>query len=291
MPEGATELQRRIGSRVRQRRTDMGLTLKNLAERSGLSERFLSGVEAGRSNISIVRLSQLAQALDQPLTSLLRPERVSARQAIDGLLAECTEVELERALSILQVMLGRRIPPVVALLGVRGAGKSMIGAPLAEALGVPFIELADQIEDRAGMSLGDVFTLHGEPYYRGLELECFTHLIERNEPCVVALPGGIVGSLEAMELLRGGCTSLWLRATADDYWDRVFDQGDTRPMSGRSAPRADLRALIQRRAPLYAQADITVDTSGVPPDQVLSRVLAALDARRRRPLAPHTDQD
>ena len=283
MTSAAMDLQKRVGSRVRARRVDLGDTIRAVSDRSGLSPRFLADVEAGKANISIGKLCCLAQALEQPLTSLVRPTGGGPRQAIDSLLAECSEAELTRVLGVLEVTLGRRTPPIVALVGVRGAGKSTVGKPLAAALNVPFVELVEHIEARAGLTLSDIFTLHGEPFYRRLELECFARLVESNERCVVALPGGIVSSDAAIELLRGSSTAVWLRATADDYWDRVFEQGDTRPMSGRSDARADLRELNRRRDPLDEPADNTVDTSGIPPEQVVLDVLDALDAARRRP--------
>jgi XRE family aerobic/anaerobic benzoate catabolism transcriptional regulator len=283
VPNAGQGLHHRIGGRVRQRRGDLGYTVKGLAERSGLSPRFLSDVESGKANISVGRLEQLAEALEQPLVSLVGPTGGGARQAIDALLAQCTEAELARALGVLEVALGRRTPPIIALVGVRGAGKSTVGPPLAEALGLPFVELDHRIEARAGLPIPDIFTLHGEGFYRRLELECFAELVEAHEPCVVALPGGIVASEAALNLLRGSCTAVWLRAKAQDYWDRVFAQGDTRPMSGRADAKADLRELIRRRDPLYEPADLSIDTSGTAPAQVVERVLAALEASRRRP--------
>jgi XRE family aerobic/anaerobic benzoate catabolism transcriptional regulator len=272
------DLPQRIGSRVRRRRGELGLTVRSLSELSGLSARFLADVETGKANISIVRLADLAGALQLSITSLIRPMAGGTRQAIDDLLADCTESDLVRVLGGIELALGRRTPKIVALTGIRGAGKSAVGLQLAGALDVPFVELTDHIEARAGLGLSDIFTLHGEQYYRSLEIACFAALVDANEPCVVALPGGIVGSDAARELLRGSCTSVWLHATPEEYWDRVFAQGDTRPMAGRSDAMADLRALIDRREPLYRQADHVIDTSGIQPEQVAAAVLAALDA-------------
>ncbi len=278
MTDSEDQLQR-IGSRVRGRRAELGLTVRQLAERSGLSPRFLSDVEWGKSNISVSRLTQLAEALELPLLALLRPTYGDARQRVDALIASCTEPELERLVRVIEVALGRRSPPIVALIGVRGAGKSAIGQGLAARLELPFVELAYRIEARAGMPLGDVFTLHGQAFYRTIELECFVDLVDAGQPCVVALPGGIVTSEQAMDLMRSSCTSVWLRATAELYWERVFAQGDTRPMSGRTHAMADLRALMARRAPLYEQADLVVDTSNASIEEAVTTVVAALDAR------------
>jgi len=281
--ESGTGLQERIGTRVRARRRELGLTAKVLAQRSGLSARFLSDVEAGRANISVGKLERLASAVELPLSSLLQPAGGGVRAAIGTLLAGCSEVELVRALGVLEVILGRRTPRIVALVGIRGAGKSTVGVRLAAELGVEFIDLTDCIESRAGMGVGDLFTLHGEQFYRSIELACFSEIVAAQRPCVIALPGGIVTSDAAMELLRESCTSVWLRATAETYWERVFSQGDTRPMAGRQDAMADLRALIARREPLYQQADLVVDTADVPVDQTVSAVLSAVEAAGRRP--------
>ncbi len=280
MSRDAHALQKRIGGRVRQRRTTLGYTVKVLAERSGLSPRFLSDVEAGKANISVSRLEALADALGLALTSLLRPTAGSARQRIEELLEGRTDEELTRLLDVIEIALGRRTPRVIALLGVRGAGKSTVGRLLARALSLPLVELADRIEAAAGLSLGDIFTLHGERYYRTIELRCFAELVASGIPCVVALPGGVVSSDAALTLLKESCTSVWLEATAQDYWSRVFSQGDTRPMAGRADAMADLRTLIQQRDPLYRQADLVVNTSGVSPEQVTATILTALDTPR-----------
>jgi len=276
--ETGLSLAERVGGRVRWRRQQRGDTVKTMANRSGLSARFLADVEAGRANISVARLDDVAAALEVPITSLLRPAAGGPRQTLESLLSRCTEEEIRKLLPLVEVALGRRTPRVIALLGVRGAGKSTVGPPLAKSLGVPFVELAERIEAQAGMALGDIFTLHGEAFYRGLELQCLSELVAVGTACVAALPGGIVGSEPAARLIRTGCTSVWLRASADDYWDRVFSQGDTRPMDGRADPKADLRALVRVRAPLYEAADLVIDTSGVPPRTVVARTLAALES-------------
>lgn len=269
-----------VASRVRARRSELSLTLKQLAERSGLSPRFLSDVESGKTNISVGRLGDLAGALDVGLIWLLRPVAGDARASLDSLLVDCTEAELRRLVDVIEVALGRRHPKIVALLGIRGAGKSTVGADLSEVLDLPFVELAGRIEARAAMSLGDIFTLHGEAFYREIELSCFADLVQEGCPCVVALPGGIVTSDAAQTLLRSSCTSVWLRATAEVYWDRVFAQGDTRPMAGHANAMADLRSLVKQRNPLYARADLVVDTAKVSPEQVVAAVVAGLEAKQ-----------
>ncbi len=283
MAEAHQDLQRRIGGRVRQGRSNRGATLKILAAQSGLSVRFLSDVESGKANISIGKLAQLATALDVSITSLIQPTGGGPRQAIDALLTSCNDAELVRIRDVIEVTLGKRTPRIIGLLGVRGAGKSTVGQQLASELGLPFVELGTRIEARAGMPIGDIFTSHGEPHYRALELECLAALVDAGRPCVVALTGGIVGYESAFNLVRESCTSVWLKATADDYWSRVHAQGDTRPMAGRKDAMADLRRLITRRNPLYQQADLVFDTSHTTPDATAAAILTALEASGRRP--------
>ncbi len=273
----------RIGARIRARRTDLGLTLPQLAEAAGVSARFLSDVETGKANISIGRLAGIAAALGTPLHALVREPPRGPRAAIDALLDRCDEAQLRRIQALVEGAVGARRPAIVALLGIRGAGKSTVGPLLAEALGIPFVELDARISARAGMPVGDIFTLHGEPYYRRLEYECLQALVDAGEPCVVALPGGIVGHDAARQLIDAHCASVWLRADPEDYWARVFAQGDTRPMQGRDDAMAELRALVARREPLYARSDLVQDTSRAAPDEVARRIAAELEHRGLRP--------
>ncbi len=223
----------------------------------------------------------LAEALQTPLDGLIKPIEEGPKIALVRLLESCSDEQAARVLEVIEITLGHRRPGMIALLGLRGAGKTSVGAALGEALGLPFVELADQIELLAGMPLGDIFTLHGEAYYRRLELRSFSELVVSGQPCVVALPGGIVGSEASRTLIAESCTSIWLRAEAEDYWARVFSQGDTRPMRGRHDAMADLRALVKQRHPLYAAADLTVDTSGIALAQVVWAVQVALKDLRR----------
>lgn len=271
------ELLRRIGSRARHRRGELGLSIKALAERAGMSPRFLSDVEAGRGNIAVGRLDNLADALEMPVVSLLQPTAGSVRSSIDELLAGCSEAELAPLLSVLEAARGKRVRKVIALLGVRGAGKSTVGRALAKQLGLPFVELVAQIEELAGMPLGELFDLHGTGYYRRLEHRCLTDLLTSGRACVAALPGGIVSRPDAFQLVRETCHSVWLRAEPQDYWERVHAQGDTRPMAGREDAEAELQALIAQRNPLYRQAEHVVETSGIEPDAVVTTLLTKLD--------------
>lgn len=221
-----------LGRTVRARRTEQALTLAALSERAGVSERFLAQLEAGQGNISVARLCDVAQALGTTAAGLLEGADAPARRR------------------------------VVALLGLRGAGKSTIGAQLAQRLDVPFVELDQLVERAAGLSLSEVFELQGESFYRRLERDTLRRFLsDARGGAVLATGGSIVSDADSFELLRRSATTVWLKAKPEDHMVRVRAQGDERPMKNRDNAMAELRALLRGRAPLYAQADHVVDTS------------------------------
>jgi XRE family transcriptional regulator, aerobic/anaerobic benzoate catabolism transcriptional regulator len=221
-----------LGRRVRSLRDERSLSQRALAERADLSLRFLADVEAGHGNISIARLADLAAALEVPLPSLLPADEVRASR-----------------------------DRVVALLGLRGAGKSTVGCALAERLGRAFVELDEQIERRAGLRLAEIFEIHGEAYYRRLERELLRELLSSGRALVLATGGSLVTDADSWSLLRQHARTVWLRARPEDHWERVVAQGDARPMADRPRAMTELRAILDARGPLYAQADETIDTS------------------------------
>jgi XRE family aerobic/anaerobic benzoate catabolism transcriptional regulator len=233
---GADRLLGALGERVRALRGQRRLTLQQLARRARLSPRFLVQVEQGAANISVRKLAGLAAALDTtPAALLAAPERPRPRS---------------------------RAPlPVIALLGLRGAGKSTIGRRLARRLRVPFVELDRRVEEAAGMALGELFALHGEAYYRRLEREALERVLADGRPLVLATGGGLPASPETYGLLRERALTVWLRAAPEDHWNRVVQQGDRRPMADHPEAMAELRRLLAAREPLYARAEATVDTS------------------------------
>ena len=241
-----------LGRAVRAARTEAGLTLKQLASASSLSERFLSDLEAGKANVSILRLTEVARATGTSASALLTiAERGSEPRE-----------ETKQGLGL------------IALLGLRGAGKSTIGARAASALGVPFVELDERIAGRAGMSVGEMLDLHGASYYRRLEREELDHLLAEGGPAIVATAGNIVGDHGIFERLLASTTTVWLRASAEDHYGRVVAQGDTRPMANRKNAMQELRGLLRARRPLYERAEHTVDTTRLGLDRATIRVVA-----------------
>ncbi len=222
----------RLGSAIRELREQQGLSVADLASRADLSSRFVTEIQAGRGNVSIVRLAALARALGTTASRLV------AEAERDG-----------------------REPTRFALLGVRGAGKSTIGAKLAAGLAIDFLELDRLVEAEAGMPLGEIFATHGEGYFRRLEVAALRRLLAEPRSFVLATGGGIVENAEAWALLEERTTTVWLRASTDAHWSRVVRQGDPRPMAGRPAAKAELRRLLARREPLYRRARYSVDTA------------------------------
>lgn len=233
-----------LGAAVREARQARGDTIRGLAERSGVSERFLSDLERGRGNISIARLWAVSQALSVSLAELVAP--------------------LDRA----------RHGPILALVGLRGAGKSTIGAKVAERLGRPFLELDDRIEAAAGLPLSQIFEIHGDSYYRRLEREVLRAVLTEAGPegLVVATGGGIVSDRTTWAMLRARAETVWLRADPEDHYARVMAQGDLRPMENRPSAMAELEALLAGRSALYAEADHEVDTTALGLDAAITEI-------------------
>jgi len=231
-----------VGAQVRSQRERRGWSRRELAAASGVSERFLAQLEGGEGNISLRRFAEVAHALGTTPAALLAPAEAAPTAR------------------------------PIALLGVRGAGKSSVGAALAKKLGLRFVEVDREIEEAAGLALGDIFTLHGEAYYRRVEREVLTRLVA--EPGVLATGGSIVNDATNFALLEKRARTVWLRATAEDHWNRVVAQGDQRPMAENPHAFEELRALLAARQKLYARADTTIDTSGKTVKQVVAELVA-----------------
>jgi XRE family aerobic/anaerobic benzoate catabolism transcriptional regulator len=238
-----------LGADVRARRMASSFTLRALAEATQVSERFLVQLEQGEGNISVARLADVAAALGTSSSELLaRAEK-----------AETAEKEPTDA-------------RIVALLGLRGAGKSTIGPRLAKQLDAPFVELDALVAREAGMNLSTIFELHGEDYFRNIEREALKKFLDSHQSAVIATSGSIVTAKQTYALLRERTTTVWLKARAKDHWERVVAQGDGRPMRDRANAMNELKALLKSRTPLYAEADVTIDTSTLTIEDAVSRV-------------------
>jgi len=273
---GFSSLLSRLGKQIRARRRELGLTVRELAEKAELSARFLSDLEAGRANIAVGRLARVAHALGTESSILLQPEYTGARAAIDRMLDGRNETEVEQCRRVLETVLDIDQPRAIALLGLRGAGKSTVGPKLAARLGMPFEELDERIERAAGLSLAELFALHGEPYYRRLESRCLLDLLSSVKPSVVALSGGIVHNDSAWRFVLEHTTTVWMRAEPEVHMQRVLAQGDVRPITDRADAMAELRALLRSREPLYQQAQLKVETSARGLDDTLSELIEKL---------------
>jgi XRE family transcriptional regulator, aerobic/anaerobic benzoate catabolism transcriptional regulator len=261
------------------------MTRKLLARDSGVSERYLAQLETGQGNISILLLRQIANALDTPLEALVLagPEPPVDLVHTTEFLRRLPAAELTQARRLLVQHFGgvdleaRR--GRVALVGLRGAGKSTIGALLAERLEVPFLELDRLIEQESGVALSAIFDLYGQAGFRRLERRCLDQVIERHPRFVLATGGSLVSEPATFERLLTMCFTIWLRATPEEHMQRVIAQGDMRPMADNRESMSDLKRILEVREPLYRKADLTMETSGVRPQENVETAVAALQER------------
>lgn len=268
-----------LGRKVRERRDEAQLTRRRLAELSGLSERYLAQLEAGDGNVSILLIRRVAQALDCTLEQLLGdrvadPEILATIELLRGLRPEQRH-DVVRSMQLRFGAASRERARRIALVGLRGAGKSTLGKRLAARLGVPFFELDQEIERELGATLGSVFAMYGQDTYREAEFRVLDRLTRAQRGCVIATGGSLVLEPRTYELLRERCLTLWLRARPEDHMDRVIAQGDLRPIRGREHAMAELRTILEQRGRLYALADAVVDTSDADESQALQRLLEA----------------
>lgn len=222
-----------FGKHVRTLRKQRGLTRKLLARQAEVSERYLGQLESGEGNVSLILLRRIACALHLTPSELLTfdQQELPIRQRI-------------------------------ALIGLRGAGKTSLGTLLAQDLNMSFIELDGEIERETGLPLGEIFTLYGQSGYRRLEHRCLERVLAEHDRAVIAVGGGMVSEEETFQLLRAQCHTVWLQATPEEHMARVIAQGDLRPMAGNSTAMDDLKRILTAREPLYRKADVVVDTSG-----------------------------
>jgi len=269
--EGAVFLAQ-LGERVRALRSRRGLTRKAAAQAAGVSERHWANLEYGVGNASALILLQVSQALQCPVAELLgdvttaSPEWLLIREMLEGR----DEATLRRVRVAVGELLGmggahgegaRPRSQRVALIGLRGAGKSTMGAMLAEDLGFPFVELSREIEKFAGCSVGEIQGLYGQAAYRRYERRALEEAVQIYPEAVIATPGGMVSDPATFNLLLAHCTTVWLQAEPEDHMRRVAEQGDMRPMAASREAMDDLRSILAGRAAFYAKAELHLNTS------------------------------
>jgi len=278
-----------IGSEVRRSRAKRGMTRRQLAQASQTSERYLAQIESGVGNPSVSVLRAIAQALDLPCAALL-PEagaRTAALGAILDLLAQVPEGELPALAKDIETRLARPGSADrarrIALVGLRGAGKSTLGRMLAQHLGWPFIELDRLVEEDYGASIPDLIEMAGTATFRRHERSALDRIITANEAAIITTAGGIVANPETYALLLRRTHTIWIKARPEDHMSRVMAQGDFRPMAQNRAAMADLVAILEARRADYSRAEADIDTSGEAIEQSFAKLLrivtALLEAR------------
>jgi XRE family aerobic/anaerobic benzoate catabolism transcriptional regulator len=271
-----------MGRHVREARKRRGMARRQLSESANVSERYLAQLEAGAGNASVLLLRNVARALGMQVTELLDHREASVEQRlIRRFLEELPEHQIEDVLFRLMRDFGRHgnaRKKRVALVGLRGAGKTTLGNALAEELRFPFVELNHEIELEAGISLSEVFSLYGQAGYRRIERRCLERIIQSNEEMVIAVGGGIVSESETYQLLLLNCFTVWVKASPEEHMARVVAQGDFRPMQGNTEAMNDLKRILVAREPLYRKADVMLDTSGEGPEQSLPKLRQAASA-------------
>jgi XRE family aerobic/anaerobic benzoate catabolism transcriptional regulator len=281
---GEADYLRLLGERIRAARARRGMTRKILARDSGVSERYLAQLETGHGNSSIILLRQVAQAMSLPLAELVRedPDHPVEFSLLVQSLARLDSKQLAQARKLMTESFGASMErgrrQRIALIGLRGAGKSTLGAKLAATLRIPFIELDREIERLAGMSLASLFDLYGQSAYRRYERRALESVIDSYDRAVIATGGSLVSEPATFDLLLSACFTVWLTARPEEHMSRVMAQGDLRPMAENTEAMDDLRRILEGRAALYSKADVAVETAGKSVDQSLVLLKAAVAA-------------
>ncbi|MFP3752531.1 MULTISPECIES: helix-turn-helix transcriptional regulator [Cupriavidus] len=288
-----------LGERIRSLRAARGMSRKDLARGAGVSERYLANLETGTGNASVLLLRHVAGALDVPLPVVLAEvdghadpaggteqpgsQRAAEFSQLVQWLAQLPAGDLARVREAARHALSpaesrdarhRRI----ALIGLRGAGKSTLGRALAAAEGIPFVELNAAIEQEAGASLSEIHSLYGQAAYRRYEMRALERVLREHDSMVLATPGSLVSEPATFNLLLARCYTVWVRTSPEEHMARVVAQGDMRPMEGNREAMTDLRRILQARTPLYARADVSIDTSGQDANSSLQALRAQMPA-------------
>lgn len=256
-----------LGQRVREARNRRGETRKLVARNAGVSERHLAHLEAGEGNISIVLLRRIAHALEISVQDLLitEDEDTAEKRLVRRFLSRLPAHRVEEVVFRLMRDFGseeavRR--ERIALIGLRGAGKSTLGQKLAKELNLSFVELDEEVQKETGMPSSELFSLYGQSGYRRIERRVMEKIISGSQRVVISVGGGVVSEAENYDYLLANCYTVWVKAQPEEHMARVVAQGDLRPMAGNDEAMNDLKNILERREPLYARADGIVDTSG-----------------------------
>jgi XRE family aerobic/anaerobic benzoate catabolism transcriptional regulator len=272
-----------VGERVRSARARMGLSRRVLAERSGVSQRYLAQLESGQGNISIGLLLRIADALDFRIEWLVAEDDpwTSDVVMISSLLRSATRAQRERVLEILDPENpGLRRASRIAFIGLRGAGKSTLGRLTAAQLGLPFKELNEDIAEASGMPAGEVMALYGPEGYRHLERQSLERIVATYDRLILAVAGGIVSQPETFNYLLRNFHTIWLKAEPEEHMARVRGQGDERPMAGNPDAMAELRNILTSREALYARAEAHVNTSKMTLEKCLAAIIEVINKKR-----------
>lgn len=256
-PQTDSLLLRDLALRIRALRKARSLTRKTLSQLADVSERHLAQLESGEGNISVLLLNRIAKALNTSLAELFTSQVTASSE---------TPIRQNR----------------IALIGLRGAGKSTLGEKLAAARNVPFIELDREIEKETGMSLADIFSMYGQSGYRAIERRALERVTNEYERAVFSIGGGVVTEPETYEFLRANCYTIWIKAKPQEHMDRVVAQGDFRAMAGNDRAMEDLRRILTTREPLYRKADMTLDTSAATVDETFAQLQSSLTTASSR---------
>jgi XRE family aerobic/anaerobic benzoate catabolism transcriptional regulator len=284
--EAPDELLERLGQKVRALRAGRGMTRKMLAADSAVSERYLAQLEQGQGNISIGLLHRVALALRTDLSALVRGGKaVSAEQVLINELIQRLETDDQhRALQLLyQNFSTSHDCKRIALVGLRGAGKTALGSRLADQLNVPFVQLVTEIEKLGGMPVAEILSLSGQDGYRRLEEKALFDVLARMEKCVIETGGSIVSETRLLNTLLTTCYVIWIKASPEEHMQRVIDQGDMRPIESNDDAMAALRRILEARAPYYAQAHTIIDTADSKLEESLQQLSAALSEKCFKP--------
>lgn len=255
-----------VGKKVRDARSRRGMTRKMLAQEADVSERHLAQLELGEGNVSIILLRRITTALNIPLADVFTMDKpgAAAEVALRQILERIPRQQLDSVVARLRGEFGaddRTRRGRIALIGLRGAGKSTLGSKLAQDLGIPFVELDQEIEKDAGMGLPEIFSLYGQTGYRRIEKKTLVRILQQHERAVISVGGGVVSEKETFEQLLACCFTVWIKAHPEEHMSRVIAQGDFRAMTDNAEAMEDLRRILEAREPLYRRADVHLETS------------------------------